>query len=260
MIPQNIHVGHHIWRKSYGSPVVNIYAVEESSLRKVPMISVASETLQMLTGSSVRAINMDTFGLKPTDSALQYAFIHTTLLCLITKLNFLLRPSLFIGSHQGQIYALDSLVQEEDLKLEVYSTHACTFDQVIFLWSCSIILVSNHPMFRYWLALWKEMQLPSKLPPEKCHRLFLIPCKLSQMYLSKLGLFCTLFDDCLTYIQPIDIGHYCLPEDAEVRFSPTSNSIELAFLNFLKHGTWEGDSDFSVEKDQLHTRKQSNIG
>lgn len=71
-------VGHHIWRKSYGSPVVNIYTVEESSLRKMPMISVASDTLQMLTTSSVRAISMDMFGLKPADSVLRYVLLYPT--------------------------------------------------------------------------------------------------------------------------------------------------------------------------------------
>ena len=68
-------VGHHIWHQSYGSPVVNIYTVEGGSLRKVPVVSVASETLKMLTGSSVVPISMDVFGLKPTDSVLQYVLI-----------------------------------------------------------------------------------------------------------------------------------------------------------------------------------------
>ena len=75
----HVHVGQHIWRKSYGSPVVNIYRVEEGSLRKVPVISVASDTLNMLTGSSVLAISMEIFGLKPTDSVLQYVLIPVTL-------------------------------------------------------------------------------------------------------------------------------------------------------------------------------------
>ena len=70
-----VHVGHHIWCKSYGSPVVNVYSVEEGSLRKLPVISVASETLKVLTGSSVLAISMDTLALKATDSVLQYVHI-----------------------------------------------------------------------------------------------------------------------------------------------------------------------------------------
>lgn len=74
-------LGHPIWRKSYGSPVVNIYAVEEGSLRKIPMISVASETLKFLTESSALAIGMDV-GLKPAESVLQYVTIPTTLVVL----------------------------------------------------------------------------------------------------------------------------------------------------------------------------------
>ena len=39
----------------------------------------------------------------------------------------LLRPSLFIGSHQDQIYALDSFVEEEHLKLEVMCAYTVLF-------------------------------------------------------------------------------------------------------------------------------------
>jgi hypothetical protein len=72
-------VGHHniIWSQSYGSPVVSIYAVEGGSLRKVPVVSVGSETLKMLSGSSTLPISMDMVGPKPTDSVLQYVLIYT---------------------------------------------------------------------------------------------------------------------------------------------------------------------------------------
>lgn len=42
------------------------------------MISVASETLHMLTTSSVRVISMDMFGLKPAESVLQYVHLCAT--------------------------------------------------------------------------------------------------------------------------------------------------------------------------------------
>ena len=45
----------------------------------------------------------------------------------------LLRPSLFIGSHQGQIYALDSFVEEEYLKLEVYACVCLHCDALVLL-------------------------------------------------------------------------------------------------------------------------------
>ena len=45
--------------------------MEGGALRKVPVFSVGSETLKMLTGSSTLPINMDMFGPKPSDSVLQ---------------------------------------------------------------------------------------------------------------------------------------------------------------------------------------------
>lgn len=69
-------IGHHIWSQSYGSPVVSIYAVEGGSLRKVPVVSVGSETLKMLTGSSTLPISMDTVRPKLADSVLQYVLVY----------------------------------------------------------------------------------------------------------------------------------------------------------------------------------------
>ena len=63
--------GQRVWRQSYGSPVISIYSVEGGDLRKVAMTSVAADTLDLLTGSSVLAIRADTFGIKATDSSLQ---------------------------------------------------------------------------------------------------------------------------------------------------------------------------------------------
>ena len=76
-------VGHHIWSQSYGSPVVSIYAVEGGSLRKVPVVSVGSETLKMLTGSSTLPISMDMIRQKPMDSVLPYVLFHSIKLSLL---------------------------------------------------------------------------------------------------------------------------------------------------------------------------------
>lgn len=61
-----------MWRKMYSSPVMAVYSVEGGNLRKVPSTSVAADSLGMLTGSSVLAIRTDTFGIKASDSILQY--------------------------------------------------------------------------------------------------------------------------------------------------------------------------------------------
>lgn len=63
--------GHHLWRNVYGSPVVAIYSVVGGILRKIPVTTVAADTLNTLTGSSVLAIQAETFGIKATDSVLQ---------------------------------------------------------------------------------------------------------------------------------------------------------------------------------------------
>ena len=64
--------GQDVWRRTYASPVMAIYSVENGNLRKLPSTSVAADTLSMLTGSSVLAIRTDTFGIKASDSVLQY--------------------------------------------------------------------------------------------------------------------------------------------------------------------------------------------
>ena len=45
--------------------------MEGGSLRKIPVVSVGSETLKMLTGSSTLPISMDMVRPKSTDSVLQ---------------------------------------------------------------------------------------------------------------------------------------------------------------------------------------------
>ena len=64
--------GQSVWRGTYSSPVMAVYSVEGGGLRKVPSTSVAANSLSMLTGSSVLAFMTDTFGIKASDSILQY--------------------------------------------------------------------------------------------------------------------------------------------------------------------------------------------
>ena len=64
-------LGHHFWRNIYGNPVVAMYSVIGGVLHKLPVTTVASDTLNTLTGSSVLAIQAETFGIKATDSVLQ---------------------------------------------------------------------------------------------------------------------------------------------------------------------------------------------
>lgn len=54
----------------------------------------------------------------------------------------------------------------------------------------------------------------------------------------------------VSLVQPIDTGHYCLPEEAEVHFNPTSKKVEQEFLSFLKHGMWKIPSDSLLEEDK----------
>ena len=61
-----------MWQNTFQSPVVAVYAVEGGALRKVPMTTAAHGTMSRLTGSSVLALRTDTFGIKATDSVLQW--------------------------------------------------------------------------------------------------------------------------------------------------------------------------------------------
>ena len=68
---------------------MNVYSVEEGSIRKLPMINVAPETLKLLTKSSALAIRMDILGLKPTDSVLQYVLISAIHFLIIKVVNLI---------------------------------------------------------------------------------------------------------------------------------------------------------------------------
>ena len=60
-----------MWRQTYGSPVVSVYSVEDGGLRKIPVTTVAADTLAHLSGSAILAIRADTFSIKATDHVLQ---------------------------------------------------------------------------------------------------------------------------------------------------------------------------------------------
>ncbi|XP_064384152.1 serine/threonine-protein kinase/endoribonuclease IRE1-like isoform X2 [Halichondria panicea] len=91
-----------VWQNAFESPVVAVYAVEGGALRKVPITTTARCTMNRLTGSSVLALRTDTFGIKATDAVLQ--------------------SSLFIGFQDKQLYAMNSLVDEEEVKAEFQLT------------------------------------------------------------------------------------------------------------------------------------------
>ena len=66
-----LHTGQQVWRHSFGSPVISVYSLDNRSLRKVPITTVASSTIDYLTGSSVLALRADTLSIKATDTILQ---------------------------------------------------------------------------------------------------------------------------------------------------------------------------------------------
>ena len=63
--------GDDVWRRTYASPVMAVFAVERGNLRRIPSLSVATDTLSALTGSAVLALRTHTFGIKASDSLLQ---------------------------------------------------------------------------------------------------------------------------------------------------------------------------------------------
>ena len=61
-----------MWQRTYSSPVVAIYTPEAGGeLRKVPIRTVARETMELITESSVLAIQTNTAAIKPTDTVLK---------------------------------------------------------------------------------------------------------------------------------------------------------------------------------------------
>ncbi|NWR32992.1 ERN1 endoribonuclease, partial [Tachuris rubrigastra] len=87
--------GEVLWAQNYGSPVVGIYVWHQDSLRRVPHLNLAMETLRYLTFQS-----QDIHVLKWSyQSVKDFATTKTQLL-----------PALYVGKHATSFYALTSLV------------------------------------------------------------------------------------------------------------------------------------------------------
>ncbi|NWS53976.1 ERN1 endoribonuclease, partial [Chunga burmeisteri] len=87
--------GEVLWAQNYGSPVVGIYVWHQDSLRRVPHLNLAMETLRYLTFHS-----QDIHVLKWSyQSAKDFATTKTQLL-----------PALYVGKYAASFYALTSLV------------------------------------------------------------------------------------------------------------------------------------------------------
>ncbi|NXU59605.1 ERN1 endoribonuclease, partial [Turnix velox] len=84
-----------LWAQNYGSPVVGIYVWHQDSLRRIPHLNLAMETLRYLTFHS-----QDIPLLKWSyQSVKDFAATKTQLL-----------PALYVGKHAASFYALTSLV------------------------------------------------------------------------------------------------------------------------------------------------------
>ncbi|XP_074775134.1 serine/threonine-protein kinase/endoribonuclease IRE2 isoform X3 [Athene noctua] len=87
--------GEVLWAQNYGSPVVGIYVWHQDSLRRVPHLNLAMETLRYLTFQS-----QDIHLLKWSyQSVKDFATTKTRLL-----------PALYVGKYAASFYALTSLV------------------------------------------------------------------------------------------------------------------------------------------------------
>uniref|UniRef100_A0A8C5T7T7 non-specific serine/threonine protein kinase n=1 Tax=Malurus cyaneus samueli TaxID=2593467 RepID=A0A8C5T7T7_9PASS len=87
--------GEVLWAQNYGSPVVGIYLWHQDSLRRLPHLNLAMETLRYLTFQS-----QDIHVLKWSyQSAKDFAATKTQLL-----------PALYVGKHATSFYAMSSLV------------------------------------------------------------------------------------------------------------------------------------------------------
>lgn len=86
-----------LWMQNYGSPVVGLYTWNQDSLRRVPHLNVALETLRYLTFHSqdIRLIKWNYQAVK------DFSGTKTQLL-----------PTLYVGKHAAGFYALTSLVHE----------------------------------------------------------------------------------------------------------------------------------------------------
>uniref|UniRef100_G1N456 Serine/threonine-protein kinase/endoribonuclease IRE1 n=1 Tax=Meleagris gallopavo TaxID=9103 RepID=G1N456_MELGA len=87
--------GEVLWAQNYGSPVVGIYMWHQDSLRRVPHLNLAMETLRYLTFHS-QDIHLARWG---HQGMKDFTATKTQLL-----------PALYVGKHAASFYALTSLV------------------------------------------------------------------------------------------------------------------------------------------------------
>uniref|UniRef100_A0A8B9PDG4 Serine/threonine-protein kinase/endoribonuclease IRE1 n=1 Tax=Apteryx owenii TaxID=8824 RepID=A0A8B9PDG4_APTOW len=89
--------GEVLWAQNYGSPVVGIYAWHQDSLRRVPHLNMAMETLRYLTFHSqdIRLMKWN------YQSMRDFTTTKTQLL-----------PTLYVGKYAASFYALTSLVHD----------------------------------------------------------------------------------------------------------------------------------------------------
>ena len=60
-----------MWRMSYNSPVVAVFMLEGWKLRKVPLYTVAVDSIDQLKESSALAIRTHAIGIKALDASVQ---------------------------------------------------------------------------------------------------------------------------------------------------------------------------------------------
>ncbi|NP_001085649.1 endoplasmic reticulum to nucleus signaling 2 S homeolog precursor [Xenopus laevis] len=89
--------GEVLWMQNYGSPVVGLFMWHQDSLRRIPHLNVASETLRYLTFHShdIRLIKWNYQAVQQLSS---------------TKTHLL--PSLYVGKHVTGFYATSSMIHE----------------------------------------------------------------------------------------------------------------------------------------------------
>ncbi|ELU05837.1 hypothetical protein CAPTEDRAFT_186737, partial [Capitella teleta] len=93
--------GNVMWAHDYGAPVVAMYISDSDELHKVPFFSMATETLEHLTGQM-------------TSTEMKNKF-------LAQAESQVFHPTLFVGEHDNIFYALPSLVDENTVTISTWS-------------------------------------------------------------------------------------------------------------------------------------------
>ncbi|PKU39529.1 serine threonine-protein kinase endoribonuclease ire2 [Limosa lapponica baueri] len=107
--------GEVLWAQNYGSPVVGIYVWHQDSLRRIPHLNLAMETLRYLTFHS-----QDIPLLKWSyQSVKDFAATKTQLL-----------PALYVGKYATSFYALTSLVHGSVALVKLQKQHAVQQQQL----------------------------------------------------------------------------------------------------------------------------------